>query len=62
MIANDGNGNMTGYQAGKKIELVRNPSWDKDTDYRPAYLDKIDVRGRQRRHRRQPPDPDRAAD
>jgi peptide/nickel transport system substrate-binding protein len=45
MIANDGKGNMTGYQAGKKIELVRNPSWDKESDFRPAYLDKITFSG-----------------
>ena len=23
--------------------LVRNPNWDPSTDYRPAYLDKIDI-------------------
>jgi peptide/nickel transport system substrate-binding protein len=41
MIANDGKGNLTGYTAGKRLELVRNPSWDPKTDYRPAYLDRI---------------------
>jgi peptide/nickel transport system substrate-binding protein len=30
-----------GYTPGKKIELVRNPNWDKKSDYRPAYLDTI---------------------
>ena len=25
----------------RRIELVRNPSWDAKTDFRPAYLDKI---------------------
>jgi peptide/nickel transport system substrate-binding protein len=47
MIANDGNGKMTGYTPGKKIALVRNPEWNgKDTgDYRPAYLDKITFLG-----------------
>jgi peptide/nickel transport system substrate-binding protein len=29
------------YEPGTKIELVRNPSWDAETDFRPAYLDKI---------------------
>ena len=23
--------------------MVRNPNWDKDTDYRPAYLDSITI-------------------
>jgi peptide/nickel transport system substrate-binding protein len=44
MIANDAKGNATGYSAGHEIKLVRNPSWDKATDYKPAYLDAIDVR------------------
>jgi peptide/nickel transport system substrate-binding protein len=43
MIENDGKGNITGYQPGKRIVLVRNPNWDPKTDYRPAYLDKIIV-------------------
>ena len=25
------------------IHLVRNPNWDKSTDYKPAYLDEIDM-------------------
>jgi peptide/nickel transport system substrate-binding protein len=43
MIQNDGKGNLTGYQPAKRIVLVRNPTWDKKSDYRPAYLDKIIV-------------------
>jgi peptide/nickel transport system substrate-binding protein len=43
MIANDAQGNTTGYRAGREIKLVRNPNWDKATDYKPAYLDSIDV-------------------
>lgn len=43
MIENDGKGNITGYEAGKKLVLVRNPSWDKSTDFKPAYFDKINV-------------------
>jgi peptide/nickel transport system substrate-binding protein len=36
-------GETTGYTSGKEIQLVRNPSWDASTDWRPAYLDSIDV-------------------
>jgi peptide/nickel transport system substrate-binding protein len=43
MISNNGKGKLTGYDPGKKIELVRNPSWDKSTDFRPALLNKIVV-------------------
>jgi len=41
MIANDGKGKITGYEPGRRLRLVRNPSWDPKTDDRPAYLDKI---------------------
>ena len=34
---------VTNYQPGKDITLERNPNWDPSTDYRPAYLDKIDI-------------------
>ena len=43
MIANDAKGKLTGREAGKRIELRRNPNWKADTDYRPAYLDRIVV-------------------
>lgn len=43
MVANDGDGELTGYTPGKEIELVRNPNWDAATDWRPAYLDSITV-------------------
>jgi peptide/nickel transport system substrate-binding protein len=43
MVANDAEGNATGYQAGRRIHLVRNPNWDRSTDYKPAYLDEIDM-------------------
>jgi peptide/nickel transport system substrate-binding protein len=43
MVKNDAQGNTVGYQAGKSIDLVRNPNWDKSTDYRPAYLDQIQL-------------------
>ncbi|MFL5827924.1 MAG: ABC transporter substrate-binding protein [Thermoleophilaceae bacterium] len=41
MIKNNSSGKATGYEPGKRITLVRNPNWDKSTDYRPAYLDSI---------------------
>jgi peptide/nickel transport system substrate-binding protein len=43
MIENDASGKLTGYAAGKNIHLVRNPNWDKSTDFRPAYLDEVDM-------------------
>ena len=43
MVENDSSGKITGYQPGRKITMVRNPNWDKSTDWRPAYLDKIIV-------------------
>jgi len=43
MVKNDAKGNTVGYQAGKSIDLVRNPNWDKTTDHRPAYLDEIQM-------------------
>lgn len=43
MIENDAEGNLTGYSPGKEIRLVRNPNWDPETDYRPAYLDAINL-------------------
>jgi peptide/nickel transport system substrate-binding protein len=43
MVKNDAQGNLVGYQAGKSIDLVRNPNWDKSTDYKPAYLDEIQM-------------------
>ncbi len=32
-----------GYQTGKSLNLIRNPRWNPKTDYRPAYLDAINV-------------------
>ena len=43
MVKNDAQGNTVGYQAGRSIDLVRNPNWDKTTDYRPAYVDEIQM-------------------
>jgi peptide/nickel transport system substrate-binding protein len=44
MVRNDAAGKSVGYKAGKSIELVRNPNWDKNSDPRPAYLDEILIR------------------
>jgi len=43
MIENNSSGTLTGYSPGKEIKLVRNPNWDASTDWRPAYLDTIDI-------------------
>jgi peptide/nickel transport system substrate-binding protein len=43
MVQNNASGKVTGYQPGHNITLVRNPNWDKSTDFRPAYADKIIV-------------------
>ena len=44
MIKNDPKtGKLTGRVPGKSITIVRNPNWDKSTDYRPAYLDGINI-------------------
>ena len=32
-----------GYQPGKSATLVRNPNWSAATDFRPAYLDQINI-------------------
>jgi peptide/nickel transport system substrate-binding protein len=42
MIENDGKGKITGYKPAQKLTLVRNPSWDKSTDFKPAYFDRIE--------------------
>jgi peptide/nickel transport system substrate-binding protein len=34
---------LKSYSPGKEINLVRNPNWDASTDYRPAYLDAINI-------------------
>jgi peptide/nickel transport system substrate-binding protein len=42
MVKNDPKtGKITGRSPGKSVDIVRNPNWDKATDYRPAYLDEI---------------------
>jgi peptide/nickel transport system substrate-binding protein len=44
MVKNDSKGKAIGRKPGKIIELVRNPNWDKSTDFRPAYLDSITIK------------------
>jgi peptide/nickel transport system substrate-binding protein len=46
MIQGAGSGTIpkSGYQPAKLITLVRNPSWDKSTDFKPAYFDKIIIK------------------
>jgi peptide/nickel transport system substrate-binding protein len=41
MIKNSSSGALTGWQQGKRMEIVRNPNWDAKTDFRPAYLDRV---------------------
>ena len=41
MIENDGKGNDHRLRAEQAAVLVRNPSWDKNTDFKPAYFDRI---------------------
>jgi peptide/nickel transport system substrate-binding protein len=43
MVQNDASGKTIGYSPNRKIVLVRNPNWDKSTDYRPAYLDRVEI-------------------
>jgi peptide/nickel transport system substrate-binding protein len=45
MLKADSSGKIlgTGYQPGKSLTLVRNPNWNASTDFRPAYLDQINV-------------------
>lgn len=43
MIARNEAGDLTGDEPGTRISLVRNPNWNPETDFRPAYLDQIEV-------------------
>jgi peptide/nickel transport system substrate-binding protein len=44
MVKNDASGALVGYKPGRSIQLVRNPNWDRKTDFKPAYLDSILIR------------------
>jgi peptide/nickel transport system substrate-binding protein len=43
MIRNNDSGELVGRDPGKRVELVRNPNWEADTDFRPAFLDSITI-------------------
>lgn len=43
MVKNDAQGKVVGRVQGKSISMVRNPNWDKATDFRPAFLDEIEI-------------------
>jgi peptide/nickel transport system substrate-binding protein len=44
MVKNDPTtGKVTGRVPGKSISIVRNPNWVASTDYRPAYVDAINI-------------------
>ena len=45
MLKNDSAGKVLGigYVPGKSATLVRNPNWNPATDFRPAYLNQIDI-------------------
>jgi peptide/nickel transport system substrate-binding protein len=45
MLKSNGEGKVlgVGYEPGKSATLVRNPNWRAATDYRPAYLNQIDI-------------------
>jgi len=46
MLKNDAEGKVlgTGYVPGSSATLVRNPNWNPATDFRPAYLNEIDIK------------------
>jgi peptide/nickel transport system substrate-binding protein len=44
MVANNAEGELTGYSPGKSIQLVRNPNWDASVLDSPAYLDEVELR------------------
>ena len=43
MVENDSSGELVGYTPGQEIRMIRNPNWDAETDFRPAYLDSIQI-------------------
>jgi peptide/nickel transport system substrate-binding protein len=46
MFKSNGEGKVLGigYEPGKSATLVRNPNWKAATDFRPAYLNEIDIK------------------
>jgi peptide/nickel transport system substrate-binding protein len=45
MVESDAEGKATGYVPGKLIHLVRNPDYAAVDDFRPAFLDEIEIQG-----------------
>jgi peptide/nickel transport system substrate-binding protein len=45
MIESDAQGKAIGYVPGRRIHIVRNPNYSPVGDFRPAYLDEIDIQG-----------------
>ncbi|MGI8779257.1 MAG: ABC transporter substrate-binding protein [Solirubrobacteraceae bacterium] len=43
MVESDAEGKTVGYVPGKRIHLVRNPDYAAVDDFRPAFLDEIDI-------------------
>jgi peptide/nickel transport system substrate-binding protein len=43
MVESDAEGKATGYVPGKSIKLIRNPDYAAVDDFRPAFLDEIDI-------------------
>ena len=43
MVESDAEGKAIGYVPGKRIQLVRNPDYAPVDDFRPAFLDEIDI-------------------
>jgi peptide/nickel transport system substrate-binding protein len=43
MVESDDQGKAIGYVPGKRIHLIRNPEYKNVDDFRPAYLDEIDI-------------------
>jgi peptide/nickel transport system substrate-binding protein len=43
MIENNAAGKAIGYEAAKRIHLVRNPNWSQANDTRPAYVDEVNI-------------------
>ena len=43
MVESDADGKAIGYASGRRIHLVRNPDYAPVDDFRPAFLDEIDI-------------------
>src|SRR3712207_2376292 len=43
MIEHNAAGRLTGYRPNRFIRIVRNPQYEKNGDFRPAFLDKINI-------------------